>query len=92
MLTPEFTTQFKRDYRQSIKRNLDMSLIDSLVMDLSEEIPLLEKHQDHSLKGKYKGCRECHIQPDWLLVYRIVDKENIVFVRNGTHSDLFSEN
>jgi mRNA interferase YafQ len=88
MLTPDFTNQFKRDYKLSEKRGLDMSLLDELLDDLIDEKPLEEKHRDHALKGEYKGCRECHIQPDWLLVYRIVE-EDILFVRNGTHSDLF---
>ena len=89
MLTPEYTTQFKRDYKLSVKRGFDMSLIDTLIDDLIDEKPLSEKHRDHLLKGEYIDCRECHIQPDWLLVYRIVDID-IIFVRTGTHSDLFS--
>jgi mRNA interferase YafQ len=88
MLTPEYTNQFKRDYKRSEKRNLDMSLIDKLIEDLIEEKPLAEKYKDHLLKGEYIGCRECHILPDWLLVYRIVG-ESIIFVRNGTHPDIF---
>ena len=88
MLTPEFTNQFKRDYKLSEKRGLDMSLIDEIVDDLIEEKQLHEKHRDHAIKGDYKGCRECHIQPDWLLIYRIVG-EDIIFIRSGTHADLF---
>ena len=88
MLTPDFTNQFKRDYKLSEKRNLDMSLIDEIIEDLIAEKQLPKKHKDHALKGDYKGCRECHIQPDWLLIYRIVG-EDIIFVRSGTHSDLF---
>ena len=88
MLIPEYTTQFRRDYRLSTKRGLDMSLIDEVIDDLIEERPLREKHRDHALKGEYVGCRECHVQPDWLLVYRIVGSD-IIFVRTGTHSDLF---
>jgi len=90
MLTPEYTTQFKRDYKLSAKRGLNMSLIDTLIIDLAEEKPLPQKHKDHLLKGEYAGCRECHILPNWLLEYRIVDND-IVFVRNGTHSDIFSK-
>lgn len=89
MLTPDYTTQFQRDYKLSAKRGLDMYLIDALIGDLVDERPLDERHRDHPLKGEYIGCRECHIQPDWLLVYRIVG-DKIIFVRNGTHSDIFS--
>jgi len=90
MPIPEFTSQLKRDYRLSAKRSLDMPLIDTLILSLAEGKPLDEWHKDHPLRGEYAGCRECHIQPDWLLVYRIVE-ETIVFVRTGTHSDIFSE-
>lgn len=68
-----------------------MSLIDSLINDLIEENALDEKHRDHSLKGEYKGCRECHIQSDWLLVRKVIDNECIIFIRNGKHSDVSSE-
>jgi mRNA interferase YafQ len=88
MRTPEYTAQFKRDYKQSVKRGLDMSLMDDLIDELIEEKPLSEKHHDHPLKGEYRGCRECHVLPDWLLVYRLVG-DDIIFVRNGTHSDIF---
>jgi mRNA interferase YafQ len=89
MLTPDYTAQFKRDYKLSAKRGLDISLIDALIRDLADEKPLSEKHRDHPLKGDYAGCRECHIQPDWLLMYRIAG-DKIIFVRTGTHSDIFS--
>jgi len=89
MLTPDYTAQFKRDYKLSAKRGLDISLLDALISDLADEKPLSEKHRDHPLKGDYAGCRECHILPDWLLMYRIVD-DKIIFVRTGTHSDIFS--
>jgi mRNA interferase YafQ len=92
MLKPEYTTQFKKDYKLSAKRRLDLTLIDELINDLIEEKPLSEKNRDHALIGEYKGCRECHIQPNWLLIYRIIDKKDIIFVRTGSHSDLFSEN
>jgi len=88
MLTPDYTTQFRRDYRLSVKRGFDISLIDELMDTLITEKPLDERHRDHPLKGEYLGCRECHIQPDWLLVYRIVG-DMIIFVRTGMHTDLF---
>lgn len=93
MLIADFTTQFKKDYKLSIKRGLDISLIDDIINDLVDEIPLDEKHKDHPLTGNYKGCRECHIKSDWLLIYQIgintEGKGTIVFERTGTHSDLF---
>jgi len=72
------------------KRNLEMSLLDEIIAKLAQGIPLPESNRDHELTGNYAGHRECHIQPDWLLIYRI---ENDVLVlaltRTGTHSDLF---
>jgi mRNA interferase YafQ len=88
MLKPDYTGRFKKDYKLAIKRNLDISLVDEIICDLINEIPLAQKHKDHALSGNYEGCRECHITPDWLLIYQ---KGNgiIVFERTGTHSDLF---
>ena len=88
MLKPDYTNKFKKDYKQAIKRNLDISLIDALISDLINENPLAEKYKDHPLHGTYDGCRECHIKPDWLLIYQ-VGNGVIVFERTGTHSDLF---
>ena len=88
MLKPEYTSRFKKDYKAAIKRNLDIALIDSVMLDLIKEVPLAEKYRDHALTGNYIGCRECHIKPDWLLIYQI-GNGIIVFERTGTHSDLF---
>lgn len=88
MLRPDYTTRFKKDYRLAIKRNYDVSLLDVIICKLIDEIPLSEKHKDHALSGNYNGCRECHIQPDWLLIYQIGNGV-IVFERTGKHSDLF---
>jgi mRNA interferase YafQ len=88
MLTPDYSKQFRRDYRLSAKRGLDILLIDEMIDNLIAEKPLDEKYKDHPLKGEYLGCRECHILPNWLLVYRVIGDE-IIFVRNGTHTDLF---
>ena len=88
MLTPDYTSKFKKDYKLAIKRNLDISLLDAIISDLINEIPLAEKHRDHALIGNYVGCRECHIKSDWLLIYQ-VGNGIIVFERTGTHSDLF---
>jgi len=88
MLKPDYTNRFKKDYKQAIKRNYDISLIDAVIRGLINEAPLVEKHKDHPLSGNYAGSRECHIKPDWLLIYQIGNGV-IVFERTGTHSDLF---
>ena len=88
MLAADFTSRFKRDYKLAIKRGLDVSLIDEVITNLINEVPLQEKHKDHPLFGYYKGCRECHIKPDLLLIYQ-TGNGVIVFERTGSHSDLF---
>ncbi len=72
------------------KRGLDMSELETVIDTLLAEKPLDEKYRDHDLHGQYEGYRECHIQPDWLLIY-IIDKGQAVLVatRTGSHSDLF---
>jgi len=84
------TNRFRKDYKLMEKRNLEMSLLDEIITKLAQGIPLPANNRDHELTGNYAGHRECHIQPDWLLIYRI---ENDVLVlaltRTGTHSDLF---
>ncbi len=86
------TTQFRKDYKMDLRRNLNIGLLEEVVAILSMGGPLPEKNRDHSLSGNWAGYRECHILPDWLLVYRI---ENDVLVltlsRTGTHSDLFGK-
>lgn len=88
MLTPDYTGRFKKDYKLAVKRNYNISLIDALIRNLINEHPLDARHKDHALSGEYEGCRECHIKPDWLLIYQI-GNGIIVFERTGTHSDLF---
>ena len=88
----KFTTQFKKDYKSAMKRGLKMELLEDIIKKLANGEALAEKHRDHSLTGNWVGYRECHILPDWLLVYRV---ENNVLVltlaRTGTHSDLFGK-
>lgn len=85
------TNKFKKSLKLAKKRGLNIELLDSAVENLLHGIPLEEKYKDHELKGKYKGFRECHIQPDWLLVY-MVEKDILVLtlVDTGTHADLFN--
>lgn len=90
MLTPIRTTQFKRDSKLAEKRGRDMSKLKKIMIKLAKEELLELKHKDHKLTGDYKSHRECHVEPDWLLIYRIAGKE-ITYVRTGTHSDLFQK-
>lgn len=86
------TTAFKKDYKQAIKRGLKISLLEDIVASLAMGEPLPEKNKDHPLTGNWTGHRECHILPDWLLIYRIEDDILVLtLARTGTHSDLFGK-
>ena len=89
MKTPVYSTRFKKEYKLSQKRGLDIRKLDKILADLANEIPLPPQNKDHDLIGNYVGCRECHIQGDWLLIYKYQGDSEIVFLRTGTHSDLF---
>lgn len=85
-----WTTKFKKDYKLAIKRNRNIDLLDNIIRALSRGETLPEKYKDHELTGDWTGHRECHIQPDWLLIYRIEDNVLVLTLsRTGTHSDLF---
>lgn len=84
------TSQFKKSYKLAVRRGLDVSLLEDVINKLKDGITLEEKFHDHQLAGNMKLFRECHIQPDWLLVY--LKQESILtltLVDTGTHSDLF---
>lgn len=84
------TTRFQRDVRRAEKRGYNMSLLTDVIKKLAKGETLSPNFKDHDLVGDYLGCRECHITPDWLLVYRISQEKLIlVLSRTGTHSDLF---
>lgn len=84
------TSQFKKDYKLCIKRGCDTEQLKKIILILADGKTLPEEYKDHSLSGKYSGYRECHIQPDWLLIYKITDSAMILSLyRTGTHSDLF---
>ena len=88
--TVKLTSQFKKDYKNAIKRHLPIELLDEIIKALANGEVLPEKNRDHPLSGNWKGHRECHIQPDWLLIYRIEDDILILTLSaTGTHSDLF---
>ena len=86
------TTQFRKDYKLAMKRGLKVVFLDAVITKLALGEPLDEKNRDHALSGNWSGHRECHVLPNWLLIYRI---ENDVLVltlsRTGTHSDLFGK-
>ena len=87
-----WTAQFKKDYKLAVKRKLDISLLDDVIRMLSRGESLPEKNKDHSLSGNWVGHRECHILPNWLLIYRIEDNVFVLTLsRTGTHSDLFGK-
>ena len=92
MLTLQTTSKFRKDYKLAKKRGLKLELLEIVIDILLQEKVLDKKYRDHALTGNYIGFRECHIQPDWLLIYA-VDKNKLVLIasRTGTHSDLFNE-
>ena len=84
------TSKFKKGLKLAKRRGLDIALLDDVVEKLLHGIALEEKNVDHELKGKFKGFRECHIQPNWLLIYLLEDEIlTLTLVDTGTHSDLF---
>lgn len=86
------TGKFKKGLKLAKKRGLNISLLEDIVEKLLHKIPLDVKNKDHALLGKYKGYRECHIQPDWLLIYLIEDDIlTLTLIDTGTHADLFDE-
>lgn len=92
MLTLKYTAKFKKDYKLGKKRGLDIRLLEYIINELANQRQLEQKYQDHPLSGDYIGFRECHLQPDWLLVYLVEDNVlTLTLARTGTHSDLFSK-
>ena len=87
-----WTCQFKNDYKLARKRNLKIELLDEIIRKLSRGEVLSQENRDHELSGNWSGYRECHVQPDWLLIYRIEEGLLILtLTRTGTHSDLFGK-
>lgn len=92
MLKAEFTGQFKKDYKLAIKRGCNPKEMQEVITLLINEQPLPEKYRDHALVNSrnYKDMRECHIEPDWLLIYKVYQDVLILkLIRTGSHSDLF---
>ncbi|HEX4505377.1 MAG TPA: type II toxin-antitoxin system YafQ family toxin [Alphaproteobacteria bacterium] len=90
MLVPVRSGRFKRDVKRAEKRGKDMSKLRAALLLLIEEKALPPEYRDHPLRNNWQGFRDLHIEPDWLLLYRVVDGE-LQLARTGTHSDLFNE-
>ena len=86
------TTQIKKDFKLAMKRSMKIELLEEVIAMLAMGETLPDKHKDHALTGNWVGHRECHILPDWLLIYRIEDEVLVLtLARTGTHSDLFGK-
>lgn len=88
MRTFRRTSQFKRDLRWMLRRGKDMARLKEALAALACGETLALKYRDHVLVGQYKGSKECHLEPDWLLIYELTDDE-VILIRTGSHSDLF---
>ena len=90
MLTIRYESTFKKDFKRIVKRGYNIALLEDVIEMLANREPLPEKYRDHNLTGDYRDFRECHITPDWLLIYKVDSVELILFLtRTGSHSDLF---
>jgi mRNA interferase YafQ len=88
MLKIGYTNRFIKDLKLAGKRGRDVKKLETIMERLAKKEPLEKHHRDHNLTGQYKYRRECHIEPNWLLIYKI-DENTIIFERTGSHSDLF---
>ena len=88
VLKPVYTKQFEKDIRLAIRRGMDMEKLKEVIRKIVAGQILEASLRDHVLVGNYQGRRECHVQPDWLLIYKL-ESDEVIFERNGTHSDLF---
>ncbi len=88
MLALRRVSQFKKDYKRCLKRGEDIEQLHTVIEALAKSKKLGAKYRDHSLLGDYRDCRECHIRPDWFLIYKLTENE-LILVRTGTHTDLF---
>ena len=90
MLDIYFSNRFKKDYKLMLKRGMKPAIFEEVVQLLRMQQPLPEKYRDHDLSGDWIGFRECHLLPDWLLIYQVqADRLILTLARTGTHSDLF---
>ena len=82
------TGQFDRDYLLMVKRGKKIEKLDAAMMLSLQTEPLPTRYRDHALRGGFTGCHDCHVEPDWLLIYRL-ESDTVTFIRTGTHSDIF---
>lgn len=86
----KFTTQFKRDLKLAKRQGKNIDKLFEVINTIAEDKELSPKYRDHNLSGEYAGCRECHVEPDWLLIYEVMDNVLVLMLyRAGTHSELF---
>lgn len=86
----KFTNQFKKDLKLAKKQGKDIERLYAVIEKLTDEELLEQKYRDHDLSGNFKGCRECHVEPDWLLIYEVMDDVLVLMLyRVGSHSTLF---
>jgi mRNA interferase YafQ len=88
MLIVQSSTQFRKDLKKSLKSGKDLKKLEKVIRLLEHEETLPQKYDDHPLKGNYKDCRDCHIEPDWLLIY-MIEGDLLKLLRIGSHSQLF---
>ena len=91
MRTIRHTSQFKKDFKRSKRRKKDLGKLKHIIDLLAHEEPLAPRHRDHPLAGRLAGMRECHIEPDWLLIYTYTEPNDLILVRLGNHADLFKK-
>lgn len=82
------TNQFKKDFKRAKKRGKDLEKLKNVIRLLAEDQPLDDPQRDHALGGNWADSRDCHIEPDWILIYRMIDN-SLLLERTGSHSDLF---
>lgn len=88
----KFTGQFKRDLKLAKKQGKNIDKLFDVISTIAEGKKLDEKYRDHNLSGDYAGCRECHVEPDWLLIYEVMENILVLMLyRVGTHSELFKK-
>lgn len=83
-----YSTQFKKDYKRIKRQEKDVTLLENVVKKLLKKEQLEPKYKDHKLAGRWKSFRDCHIEPDWILIYQLTE-DTLILERTGSHSDLF---
>ena len=91
MSKPHYTAQFKKDYQRAKRRGKNITKLDVMLEKIIDGTPLEPHHKQHRLHGQWKPSWECHVEPDWLLIWNDEDPERVKFLRTGTHSDIFRE-